>query len=266
MAQSWTPERRKAFGEKMKQAREARTAETKTLKEKNTKPSSANQYPEAKEEASTVSIPQAQWEALMAKVDQLEQQATPAQIKEQQFDPYGSRAAGNGVVGADGRPAGFTDKYPITPSYYPDPRERLSELAELKRFAFNDNYVISWKVDGKVYETKWGTNVREPFFYLTLHQRMFDEFGEDTGKSVKVQTIILTEDELAAQQIMNEMGIDTTAMPLRQLLNEVRYERIKRWLVGIFKPSPLFKAEDGEFETVIDGKVVSVSENSKVLQ
>lgn len=255
---------RQAASERMKAYHAAKKAKTNTPETE--KVIISNTTPE---EPKTISVPLDQWEKVMAIVERLEHPQTEAQVQAATA-PQPIPVAPQGQLNSMGRPVGYTEKYPIEPTSYPNPIARLIEFFDtdrtLRRHGLADNYLLKWTVKGQVYETKWGTSVREPFFYVELWQRMFDEQGEDTGKSARVQQLILNEDEMEAQNLILEItGIDPNNVDFKTLMDEVRFERIKRWLVSIFKAGPNDFSTDEQLETVIDGKVVTIATNSKIL-
>lgn len=167
-------------------------------------------------------------------------------------------------IGAGGAPIGVQQKYPVSASAYPNPTEDLASEPYLQRFAFKQNYLLEWDVQGLTYETKFGTHVSEPIFAITLLRVIFDDEGNDTGRRIVVKKGTFTESEMGAQQIADNLGIDTSVIPLRDLLNQMRYERFKQWLLAIFKPDKIFEPFDREEETVIDGQVVVIRNTSKL--
>lgn len=165
----------------------------------------------------------------------------------------------------DGRTLGIVEKHSIEVSDYPNPTEKLYDEPALKRFALRDNYLLKFEIKGITYETKWGATIREPVFTVTLFRKQFDAEGKLANKLIKVQKQVLTEDEFFAKQVASQMGLDLSEMTLKELMDRMRYERIKRWLLSLFIPSQNAKPVRKEHQTVIDGKPVTMVETEDIL-
>lgn len=161
-----------------------------------------------------------------------------------------------------GRTTGVINKYPIDPAYYPSPIDFLMGLPTLSKYNLPENYDLVWKVQGTTYETKYGTFVQEPRFILTLYRKMFDEDDKEIeGKKYLVKEGWFTEDEAMALTIAQDLGIDTSQVDLRGLLNQVRMKRFQQWIEEIFKPKKSLLRPATRKQTVIGGVPVIVEES-----
>lgn len=235
---------------RLAKARAARKTNTPTKKEdtKTVEAPAPEEVSPATEQSETVSISKEQLDYILQKIRQFEQ-------------PQAQNASG---VNAFGRPVGVTVKYPTEQAYYPNPVPDLLTAPELRRYGFEDNFIVKFEVKGLDIETKWGTMYSEPEFKLTLYQRWFDENGELSDKVIKRNTAIFYEDQHAVEKFAREQGIEITDFNRRDLYDKVRIERFKRWLVDYFNPpKPDFGHK--EVETVIDGQVVVMTALSEIL-
>lgn len=165
--------------------------------------------------------------------------------------------AGTEQASADGgKLTGTFEKYALSPDLYPDPSERLAEEPKLQRFAFKMNYELSYEVKEVSYTTIDGIRTKEPRFDLTLVRVMLDEeTGEDTDGRYDICRIILHEDPDTALTIARNIGFDMDSMDEQMFLNEMRYIRMRDWLLEAFyppKPDPQKQKRD----MVINGKLV----------
>lgn len=206
----------------------------------------------------TVSIPQAQLDDILRRLDAAEKNQSPGQ-------PAINAGVTPDNISADGKVRGIIYKYPLEKSYYPDPTGRLQEEPALSRFAFKDNYILKWDVDGMVYQTRWGITYAEPKFTLVLYRRMFDEEGNPRQDLIEVQRQIMFEDAAFAQKMAVDLELDTAGMTAEELLNELRYQRIRRWLLSVFNPPNLHKPKRANREMVVAGKVVKVVDAEDIL-
>jgi hypothetical protein len=158
---------------------------------------------------------------------------------------------------------GIQYKYPVEKSYYPDPTDRLYDDPALKRFAMRENFYFKWDVVGEVYE-KANITYSEPRFSVELFRRLFDEEGNPTGKMVLVNRQFQMEDELTARLAADKLGLTNTFATFEDLMNEMRYYRIRRWLLGIFTPPKIEQHNRKATTMVIDGKVVEVYDTEEL--
>lgn len=162
---------------------------------------------------------------------------------------------------------GTFERYITDPNFYPNPIERLAKEPRLARFAFNENYELSWEVALSQYETVDHVRTKEPRFVLKLIVKMFDDVtGELTNKRFVILQGIFHEDPEAAIEIAraNEIEVDTDNE--KQFLDEMRYLRFRDWLIEAFFPTPPPAAKSSK-EVVIGNKLVTIyevnSENSE---
>lgn len=228
-----TPEERKAWGEKMKAAREAKKWQKVTEVPKE----------EPKQDIQTdVNVAE-----LLRRIEELE-------ANKRDSEKQRPEVTGQGLVGV------YT-KYTTDPAAYPDPSERLAAEPRLARFAFNENFELSFRVEISSYETKTGMNVEEPRFHLDLIGKVFDDLGELTNKRYIRRRLVFHEDPQAAITIARENGIDIDEKDERTFLNEMRYLRMRDWIMDLFFPRPA-KSTGSKREEVIGNQLVEVYEIS----
>lgn len=227
-----SPEERKAWGEKMKAARAAKKLETKE--------------PEVNTE---------DYQALLRRVRELETNFKNAEAQGRQAEFQADRGV---QVGNRGNLVGSFEKYILDKSHYPDPRERLSHEARLQRFAFLVNNTLNWDVSTTNYQTQDGVNVREPRFKLELVSLHRDDDGELNGEAHIIRTMIFHEDPDTAMTIANEQGIEV-GNDQKSFLDEMRYLRMRDWLLDCFYPKPA-ATNKKKREEVIGNRVVEVYE------
>ena len=161
-----------------------------------------------------------------------------------------------------GKLIGRTDKYITDPAYYPNPVERLMDEPKLARFAFKVNYELDFNINSTQYQTIDGLNMREPKFSLALHKIIMDEkTGEPTNKRFVVARLVLHEDPDAALLVARREGLDVDENDERRFLDEMRYLRMRDWLLGLFYQSAPDKRSKKRQE-VIGGRLVEVFEIS----
>lgn len=158
---------------------------------------------------------------------------------------------------------GIQYKYPVEKSYYPDPTDRLYDEPQLKRFAMRENFYFKWDVVGEIYE-KANITYSEPRFTVELFRRVFNDDGTPTGKMILVNRQFQMEDELTARLAADKLGLTDTFDSFEDLMNEMRYHRIKRWLMGIFTPPSINSFKKRATTMVIDGKVVEVYDTEEI--
>lgn len=164
--------------------------------------------------------------------------------------PYGPQ------VDPRGRLIGTFEKYVVDPKNYDDPRLRLAEETKLQRFAFDHNYELGWDIGVSQYETKDGITTREPKFTLDLIRIVMDEeTGEPTNGRYTVCQMVFHEDPQAALTVAREQGIDTEVLDQQAFLNEMRYIRMRDWLIEAFYP-PKSTNTKKKREIVIGNKLV----------
>lgn len=193
------------------------------------------------------------------------------ELKSMQFQPQ-PLAPTVGIVG--GKLVGTTEKFRVDPSLYPNPIERLLKESKLSRFALDINYHMGWKVSISEYTTIDNIRVKEPKFTLELGKKRFDE---DTGEPILdkdgnqeayiISRFIMHEDPEAALVIARNEGIDVDETNEEDFLNEMRYLRMRDWLVECFFPSPIKKIEKKEMViggTVVETYNITSTQNEKI--
>lgn len=168
-----------------------------------------------------------------------------------------------------GASIGSREKYNTDPNYYPDPREKLALEPRLAPFAFSLNYELDWNVSLSEYTTMDNVRTKEPKFTLKLVRIIRDEFsGEATNGRYDVCQLILHEDEDAAIVVARENGLEVDEDNPREFLDDMRYLRMRNWLIEAFYPPPPTETNKKR-EMVIDGKIVQYfevnSENSAAI-
>lgn len=239
MAKKWTEEERKAFGEKMRAARQAKEPVAKAQELIATKTEVSN--------APTTEELQRQINQLMESNALL----TAAFLN-------GNKQAANGInLGKGGQIQGEVEKYLIDPSNYPDPTPRLAAEKRLQPLAFNHNYELTYDVSVVNYETKTGVSMKEPNFLIQLNRIVLDDQGEPTNKRYIARRYIFKEDPQAALILARQNNLDIDKSDERAFLNEMRYIRARDWLFSVFWPKSEVKNSEIR-EEVIGGQLVQV--------
>lgn len=233
-----TEEQRKALGERLKLARAAKAEKAKQ--------SPSQVAPEPKEQI----LSHEDIGSLIKRLEELEKREFMRNLPQQQtpqVSPHGSLI-------------GTFEKYILDPKHYPDPRERLADEPRLRRFAFKENYELEWLIESTRYETKDRINTVEPKFTLELNYVIHDEdTGEKTNGRYTLRRAIFHEDPQAAIFVARENGIEVDESNEKAFLDEMRYLRMRDWLLGVFyqpKPQPKKNKKD----MVIGGKLVEYFE------
>jgi len=215
----WTEEERKAFGEKMKAARQSE--------------------PKKDEE---VTISRSEFEDLLKLVTELKQ----SQPAPNQYQPLQqATVTAGGLVGVQ-------EKYSTTQEY-PSPVERLKKESRLAPFAFEYNYDITYEVGTRLEAVK----LTEPMLEVPLHAIKLNDQGEQTNQRYIIRKLMFHEDPEAALTIAREQGITVDPLNEVDFLNEMRYLRCKAWLLDIFYPPKSDQSKQMK-EEVIGNQVVQV--------
>lgn len=165
-----------------------------------------------------------------------------------------------GVSLRDGRLIGTVEKYDLNAAVYPDPIDRLINEPRLARFAFDINYDLNFDVGISEYTTIDGIRTKEPKFTLELVGKVIDEeTGEVTGGRYIISRLIMHEDPEAALVIAREQKLEVDEANEEAFLNEMRYIRMRDWLVKCFYPERS-KPNNRKNEMVIGGKIVEYYE------
>ena len=154
---------------------------------------------------------------------------------------------------------GTVEKHSVDVGLYPDPAPRLYKEQRLTPFAFQYNYDIGWGIDIASYETKDGYNMKEPKFTIQLNRIVLDDDGNQTDKRWVVKRMIFFEDPQTALTVARDNGIQVDEENDISFLNEMRYLRIRDWLLEIFYPKPSETLRQKKQE-VIGGTIVEVFE------
>lgn len=172
-------------------------------------------------------------------------------------------APAQGAQISGGRIIGTVEKYLVDPAHYPDPRDRLREEPKLQRFAFKSNYELVYEVQTTSYETKDGVNMKEPRFNLELHRIVFNDDGP-TDKRIVLRRLTFHEDPQAAIIIARENELDPDTYPggEKVFLDDMRYLRIRSWLLEAFYPPQNDQPRKNMREEVIGGKMFQTFEIS----
>ena len=251
----WTAEERKAFADKMKNARrKAHVTEVKDapLEDKVYQVDGENPVKQVVDEQKTPDL-----DAIQRQLDEVME--TNALLKAALLNNQKPGVS----VDKTGNLLGEVEKYLLDPINYPDPTPRLRTEARLQPLAFDYNYELEYQVDTSSYETKTGVNMREPKFHVTLNRIVLDDQGQQTPKRYIARKLIFHEDPQAALVIARENNLDVDKSDERAFLNEMRYLRVRDWLFDIFWPKPADPR--GKInEEVIGGSLVQVFTKSSV--
>lgn len=160
----------------------------------------------------------------------------------------------NGLVGT-------RTKFIVDPAYYNDPTIRLRKEPRLQQFAFDMNYTLDWEVNTSSYETKDNVNTEEPRFNIQLNRIVRDPAtGEDTNGRYIVCRGVFFEDPQTAIVIARQNGIDVNEFNEKDFLEEMRYIRIRDWLMEAFYPPVSTDAQSNKKQMVVNGKLVEYFE------
>lgn len=238
---NWTDKERKAFGAKMKAARENNTP----------KPDEEIKQPTFTEVPKETILDENDLSALLRRVQELE---SSLWRQSQQPQPEGAVGVNNGKL------TGTYEKYKVAADLYPNPVERLKVEPKLARFAFPLNYELLFQITESNYETIDGIRMKEPKFTLDLIRIMLDEeTGEPTNGRYTICRLVMHEDPDAALVIARDNGIDVEAEDEETFLNEMRYLRMRDWLLECFYPAPIQKVQNKR-DMVINGQLVEYFE------
>lgn len=226
----WTDEERKAFGKKMQDARDKKK--------------------EKVEEQVKKEAPQASGDVIA--------QTVAAVLKELSKEEKKTPRGGN-----------VTELYSLDKSDYEDPTDKLYDLPELSKKAMRENYKIYWSLEMCRYQTADGAWFQEPRFVVELWRFPTDQElaeSEEKGGQIKKDTEILVgkhmqlEDEAAAREIATKLGLKVGAdfEDFDQLMEAMRFERIKQWIVSTLVPRHDKHAVKAPKELAIGGTVVAV--------
>lgn len=156
-------------------------------------------------------------------------------------------------------------KWSVDASYYPSPIERLYDEPTLRRFNLRDNYFFDWEVSGVEYE-KHNISYAEPRFTIRIFRRIFDDDGvTPNGQMALINKHIQHEDELVARIAADKLGLREQFPDFRELMDEVRFLRIRQWLLYLFAPPSVNQYQRRARQMVIDGKVVEMFDTETLI-
>lgn len=243
---------RKKFGEAAKAraaARQNKNSETKIETSAETA-----QVLEQPEISPGQTISTSEYDLLKREIEELKNNQFTELIKALRGEDQGQAST------AGGKLTGTFEKYSTSKDRYPDPTDRLSGESRLARFAFPMNYELNFNVGVSEYTTIDNIRTKEPKFYLELVRIMMDEdTGEPTNGRYVICNFIMHEDPEAALVIASDNGLEIEEDDEETFLNEMRYLRMRDWLLECFYPAPPSKKHDRK-DMVIDGKLVSYFE------
>jgi hypothetical protein len=239
-----TPAEKKAWGQKMKEAKKAKRAEEMAPLPLDLSASA----PEVISQDDDI-------ETLKRQVQELKDMLFFQQRPQAQPTSGVAQVTSRGIVGT-------ITKYSTNPKDYPDPRDRLFEEKRLQLKGFNrDWWDLEWIVSRVNYETKDGINTAEPKFQLKLIRIIEDpETGEPSNRRYTLWKGTFFEDPEAAIQVAFQHGIEVAEELQRDFLNEMRYLRFRDWLLEAFYPAKPIQAKVNKVETVIGNRLVEVYE------
>lgn len=186
------------------------------------------------------------------------------ELKAMVLDKQMAEKNGSDAVLTDRGIVGTHERYIMDPAQYPDPRERLASEQRLTHLAFDLNFELEYGCHStRRYQTIDGRWQVEPQFDLELIRKVRDEnTGELTPGRYTVCKGIFFEDPDSAVAVANEQGLPVDDSNQKEFLDEMRYIRMRDWLMDAFfypvDTSPQKKKRD----MVIDGRQVQYWEVS----
>ena len=174
----------------------------------------------------------------------------------------------NNDVQVGERKTGVFTKYITDPAQYPDPRERLFEFfnsqPKYRRFGLQDRYELRWEVGSMVpYERKDGILETQPRFVVGIDAIIFDEETyEPTNGRYVVKEFMFFEDPQTNVIVARENGIPVDESNEKAFMDEMRFIRVRDWLIDLFLPGKVEKTHRDRKDMVINGKQVQYYEVS----
>ena len=268
----WTEEQRKAFGEKMRQARAQKKNQPKQLDieeelTKNPEPVQVSEgQPKDNLEQQTTIQTETNAETLLNRAIE-----AIALLAEQQSRNVPQEVAIKAPEVKNGRLTGTIDRFSMNKTDYVDFTARLAEDPLLSRFGFKDNYELTYMFQPVRYQTIDGIWMQEPKITIDLIRKIYDELtGELTNGRYKEYRIVIHEDPDAAVWVAknNGVAVPEDAEGEKAFLNEMRYLQVRDWLRECFMPKKP-TSNNNRKDMVINGKLVEFfevnSENSQKL-
>jgi hypothetical protein len=202
---------------------------------------------------------------LLREVEELRQQQSAGYNPQAALEAKGQMMNGGVALGKNGL-QGVVMRYPIEPSYYPNPIERLYDEPTLKRFNLRENYFFDWKVEGVEWE-KANITYAEPRFTCRIFRRMFQEDGvTPSGQYALINRMILHEDEVVTRIAAEKLNLkESIGEDFDALMSEVRFFRIRQWLVDLFSVPKVESHNREPRQMVVDGKVVEMFDSEVLI-
>lgn len=245
MPRKWTEEEREAVRERLRLAREKKAA---------LHAQAAAETPKQPEPVAPATTEQ-DYQALLRHVAELTET-----VRRLQQQPAPAALPQTPQFGHTGRLVGTLEKHLVDPKAYPDPRTRLAS-AMPPRIAFEHNYELGWEIQTTTYETKDGLNMKEPRFILELRKIVMDEdSGEPTKGRYVICKMMFHEDPQAALTIAHEKGLEIDEGNQKFFLDEMRFLRMRDWLLEAFFPPKPSQEKKSRKEVVIGGRLVEFFE------
>lgn len=235
-----TEEEKKAWGAKMKAAREAKKSNDEAEKRVDSTPTNEPDIGD-----------------LQKQIEELRRALLNQQPAQEQS---GAQINNRGMVGTH-------VKYTVDKNYYENPIPRLFEFMEskpqLRRLGFKDNWELEYDVRStKSYERIDGVREVQPQFTLKLVRIVYDpETYEPTNKRYSPKQMIFFEDPETAMVVARDNGVEIDEANERAFLDEMRFIRMRDWLLDLFYPKPAQTPQNLR-EEVIGNQRVSVYEVS----
>lgn len=169
----------------------------------------------------------------------------------------GPQVTSRGIVGT------FV-KYSLNPKDYPTREvifEKLLQEPKLTIQGFTrDWWDIEWEISQVNYDTKDGIHTSEPKFQVRLIRIVPDEEGMPSAKRYVLHKLSFFEDPVAAMQVAAQYGLAVSDELEKTFLDEMRYLRIRDWVLESFYPPKPTQAKMNKTETVIGNRLVEVYE------
>lgn len=254
-----TPEEKKAWGEKMKALREAKKAKSTGVTGTVVEAPTSTENDQFVQVSPSAQVEETQGETeldqLKRHVQELEQLIRGQQGQVPTPVQTGAQVTSRGVVGV-------VTKFSVNAADYPDPRDRLFEEQRLILQGFNRNWWdLEWTVTPTNYEGKDKINYTEPKFQLKLIRILPDpETQEPSKKRYVLWKGSFFEDPAAAIQVANQYGLPINDQNEKLFLDEMRYLRVRDWLMEAFYPPKPAQDKFNKKEMVIENRVVQVYE------
>jgi len=252
--------------EKLRLGREAAKAkrEKRNIGDAPTVISEKSIQPSYSVEQKTVQVDVSVLEKLLAEVEELKKNKNPDMTPEAALHYTATVQGFNTNVGQNGV-QGRIFKYPVDKGFYPDPTSRLYDEERLRRFNLRDNFLFDWDVEGVEYE-KYNVTYAEPRFTVRLFRRIFEEDGiTPTGQMALVNRNILHEDEVVARAAADKLGMTDKFDSFQDMMNEMRYYRIRQWLFELFTPADIHSHTRQARQMVVDGRVVEMYDTETII-